>query len=67
MVQIDGMLSAEEVEELRGYPEETMAVRNGRSAQTAASGELYYSELIGNQRNCLIFRNKSLNTASRSI
>lgn len=47
-VQIDGMLSAEEVEELREYLDETMSVQNGRSTQTAASGDLYYRVL--NQR-----------------
>ncbi|ACT02208.1 phytanoyl-CoA dioxygenase family protein [Paenibacillus sp. JDR-2] len=47
-VQIDDMLSAEEVEELRGYLEEAMSAQNGRSTQTAASGDLYFKVL--NQR-----------------
>ncbi|GLX71262.1 phytanoyl-CoA dioxygenase family protein [Paenibacillus glycanilyticus] len=47
-VQIDNMLSEEELEELRSYLDETMMVQDGRSTQTAASGDLYYRVL--NQR-----------------
>ncbi|MGO4110856.1 phytanoyl-CoA dioxygenase family protein [Paenibacillus sp. YAF4_2] len=47
-VQIDNMLSEDELAELRTYLEETMGVEGGRSTQTARTGDLYYKVL--NQR-----------------
>jgi len=47
-VQVDNILSQEELEELRNALEEIMGVQNGRSIQTAGTGDLYYKVL--NQR-----------------
>ncbi len=49
-VQVDGVLSPEELSELRGYLEEAMGVSdgNGKSALTSQSGGAYYKVL--NQR-----------------
>lgn len=47
-VQVDGILSQEEVEELRGHLAEAMDTQGGRGVQTAQKGNLYYNVL--NQR-----------------
>ena len=47
-VQVDQMLSPEELEELRGHLEEALNVGGGLSVQTSGSNDLYYKVL--NQR-----------------
>ncbi|MFS0724246.1 phytanoyl-CoA dioxygenase family protein [Paenibacillus sp. 1P07SE] len=47
-VQVNDILSAEELQELREHLEEAMGVESGRSIKTSGAGDLYYNVL--NQR-----------------